>query len=199
MPEEALLGAFEGRPGRRLRLSIQRAGFARDVGGPHRGLEVIVDDAECAGIGVINPDLFGRELVLDKFVLDTFVRQGSRRIETERLEVTRQHLHCRNATFLDCLNEFRAGGEWEVVATPQAEPLGVAKIMHRRGARRGDVDDAGIRQCVLEAKPRAPLLGRCMVTALALTADRVLHRVALVKDDDAIEVRAQPFDDLLHA
>ncbi len=70
--------------------------------------------------------------------------------------------------------------------------------MHRRGARRGDVDDAGIRQCVLEAKPRAPLLGRCLVTALAFTANRVLHRVALVKDDDAVEVRAQPFDDLLH-
>ncbi len=82
MAEEALLGAFEGRPGRRLRLSIQRAGLAHDVGGPHGGLEVIVDDAECAGIGVIYPDLFGRELVLDKFVLDTFVRQGSRRIET---------------------------------------------------------------------------------------------------------------------
>jgi hypothetical protein len=84
MAEEALFGAFEGGSGRGLCLTVQRAGLARDVGGPHRGVEVVVDNAERAGIRVIYPDLFRGERVLDKFVFDTFVGQGARRVETER-------------------------------------------------------------------------------------------------------------------
>ena len=139
---------------------VQRAGLAGDVGGPHRGVEIVVDDAECAGIGVVDADLLGRELVLDQLVLDAFVGQRARRIEAERLEVARQHLHCRDATFLDRLDELGAGGEREVLATPQAEPLGIGEIVHGGGARRGDVDDAGIRQCVLEPQAPRALAGR---------------------------------------
>ena len=52
---------------------------------------------------------------------------------------------------------------------------------------------------MLELEPRATLLRRCLVAPLALTADRVLHGVALVENDHSIEVGAQPFDDLTHA
>ena len=49
---------------------------------------------------------------------------------------------------------------------------------------------------MLKAKPRAALLRRGLVTALTLPARGVLHRVALVEDNDAVEIGAQPFHDL---
>jgi len=49
------------------------------------------------------------------------------------------------------------------------------------------------------AQPGAALLRRALVAALGLLARRVLHGMRLVEDDDAIEVAAQPLDDLLHA
>ena len=58
MIEEALLGAFEGGSGCGFCLRVQRAGLARDVGGPHRGVEIVMDDAEGAGIGIVDANLF---------------------------------------------------------------------------------------------------------------------------------------------
>ena len=43
--EEALLGAFEGGSRGGFGLRVQRAGLAGDVGGPHRGVEIVMDDA----------------------------------------------------------------------------------------------------------------------------------------------------------
>jgi len=75
MSEEALLGSFEGGSRGRLCLRIQGTGLAGDVGSPHRSVEIVVDDAECAGIGVVDADLFGRELVLDEFVFDALIER----------------------------------------------------------------------------------------------------------------------------
>ena len=152
--------------------------------------------AERAGIGVVDADLLGRELVLDQLVFDALVGERAGRIEAERLEIARQHLHRRDAALLDRLDELGAGGEREIVAAPQAEPLGIGEIVHGGGAGRRDVDDAGIRQGVLEPQARAALLRGGLVAALALAADRVLHGVALVENDHSVEVGAQPFDDL---
>ena len=60
---------------------------------------------------------------------------------------------------------------------------------------------------MLEPQARASLLRRRLVAALALTADRVLHGVALVENDHSVKtclglragVGAQPFNDLPHA
>ena len=60
MVEEALLGALEGRARGGLGLRVQRAGRAGDVGGLHRGVEIVVDDREGAGIGVVDADLLRR-------------------------------------------------------------------------------------------------------------------------------------------
>ena len=138
----------------------------------------------------------GVSCVLDELVFDALVGERARGIEAERLEVARQHLHRRDAAGLDRLDELGAGGEREVLAAPQAEPLGIGEIVDRGGAGRRDVDDAGIRQRVLEPQARAALLRRRLVAALALAAGGVLHGVALVEDDHAVEVGAQPFDDL---
>ena len=76
----------------------------------------------------------------------------------------------------------------------------------RTGGR--DVDDAGIRQSMLQPQARAALLrgrprtiasNRLEVTPLALATKRVLHGVALVEDDHSVEVGAQPFNDLTRA
>jgi hypothetical protein len=42
------------------------------------------------------------------------------------------------------------------------------------------------------------LRGR-LIAALALAANRILHRVAFVEDDYSVEIGAQPFNDLPYA
>ena len=89
-----------------------------------------------------------------------------------------------------------AGGEREIRPAPQAEPLRIGEIVDRGGAGRGHVEHAGFGQRVLQAQARPALLRGRLVAALALAAGGVLHGVALVEDDDSIEVAAQPIDDL---
>ena len=50
---------------------------------------------------------------------------------------------------------------------------------------------------MLEPQARAALLRSLLVAALALSPAGVLHGVAFVEDDDAVEIRAEPVDDLL--
>ena len=58
------------------------------------------------------------ELMLDQLVFDTFVGERTRRVETERLQIARQHLHGRDAAVLDCLDKLGAGREREILAAP---------------------------------------------------------------------------------
>ena len=67
------------------------------------------------------------------------------------------------------------------------------------GAGGRDIDDAGLRQGMLEAQPGATLLAGGDITAFSLAAGGVGHGMRLVEDDDPIEVGAQPFDDLFDA
>ena len=196
MSEEALLGGFECRACGGLRLGVQRACLAGDIGGPHRRVEIVVDDREGAGIGVIDADLLGGQPMLDELVFDALVGERAGGIEAERLEIARQHLHRRDAAVLDRLDEFGPGGEREVLAAPEPEPLGVGEIVDGRGPGGGDVDHAGVGQRMLKPEARASLLRRGLVAALALAADGVLHGVALVENDHSVEAGAQPFDDL---
>src|SRR5258708_1503756 len=100
MAEEALLGALKsgtrGGPG----LRVERASLAGDVRRPHGRVEVVVNDRERTGIGVVDADLFWRELVFDQFVFDALIGERAGGVETERLEVARQHLHGRDTTLL---------------------------------------------------------------------------------------------------
>ena len=90
-------------------------------------------------------------------------------------------------------------------AAHRAEASGVGETGHGRGAGRGDVGDAGVRQRVLQAQSGPALLGRLGLAALGLRPGRVGHRVRLVEHHDPVEGVAillveragQPFDDLL--
>ena len=75
MTEEALFGALEGGSGRGFCLAVQRSGFAGNVGGPHRRVEVVMDDAERICIGVVDANLLRRKLVFHELVLDALIRQ----------------------------------------------------------------------------------------------------------------------------
>jgi hypothetical protein len=66
----------------------------------------------------------------------------------------------------------------------------------RGGAGRRDIDDARIRQGVLQAQARPALLRGRDIAPFSLAATGVLHGVALVENDHSVEVGAQPFDDL---
>ena len=130
MAEEALLGALEGGTRGGLRLRVERASLAGDVRGPHGGVEVVMDDRERTGIGVVDANLLGRELVFDQLVFDALVGERARRIEPERLEIARQHFHRRDAALLDRLDKFGTRAKREVLATPETETLGVGEIVH---------------------------------------------------------------------
>ena len=121
-------------------------------------------------------------------IFDAFIGERPRGIEAERLHVARQHLHGGDPARLDRLDEFRARGEGKILAAPKAEPLGIGEIMNGGGARRRDIDDAGVGQGVLEAQPGAALLRGGLVAALAFAAGGVLHRVAFVENDHAVEI-----------
>ena len=95
-----------------------------------------MDDLENAGVVVIDADLFGRELVLDKLVFDPLIGERPGRIEAKRLQVAGKHFHRRDAARLDRFDELCTGREWEIPTNPQAEPLGVGQIVDRGGPRR---------------------------------------------------------------
>ena len=197
MIEEALLGALERRTRSRFGLRVQGAGRAGDVRCLHRRVEIVMDDREGAGIGVVNADLLVGEFMFDQLVFDAIIGQRTRRIEAECLEVARQHFHRRDAAGFDRLDEFSACRERKVLAAPQPEALGIGQIVNRGRTGRRDVDDARIRQRMLQAKPGPALLRGGHVATFTFPARGILHRVRLVEDNHAVEIGAQPFHDLL--
>ncbi len=176
--EEALLGALERRARRRPGPGVQRlrpavpAG-AGDAGGLQRRVEVVVDDLERAGIGIVDAGLLGGQPMLEQ--LD------------------------RDAAGLDRGDELGAGGEREVRAAPQPEPLRVGEVVHRGGAGGRDVQHAGVGQGVLQSQPGAALLRRAAIAARPVGSGGVAHGVALVEHHHAVEVGPEPIDDLLYA
>ena len=159
MIEEALLVRFEGRAGGGLGVAVVGAAVgAGDVGGLERRLQVLVNDLERVGIGIVDRDLLRRQRVLDDLVLDALERQRARGIEAERLQIARQHLHRGDAAAFHRGDELGAGRERKITGAPEAEPGGIGEVLHRRRAGRRDVEDARIGQCVLQAQTRLALL-----------------------------------------
>ena len=209
---EPLLRALECGPRGRLGLGVERARSApaRRAGDVRRlqcRIQVVVDDLEGAGIGIVDAALPGRQRVLDELVLDALIGERPSRVEAEALEVARQHLHRGHAAGLDGLHELGPRGEGEIRPAPQAQTLGIGEVVHRRGAGRRDVDDARIGERVLQAQSRTALLRRHLLAAFGLAAGRVLHGVALVEHDHAVEagrglgagLAAEPGEDLIEA
>ena len=162
-------------------------------------LRLLVDDLEGVGIGVVDADLLRRERMLDDLVFDAVEGQRAGGVEAQRLQIAREHLHRRHAAAFHRRDEIGAGRERKIAGAPEAEPRGIGEVLRRRGAGGRDIEDARVGQRVLQAQPRQALLRGLLLAALALVAGGVGHGVGLVEDDDAVEVAAQPVDDLLHA
>jgi len=145
--------------------------------------------------------------MLDQLVLDALVGKRPCRVEAEALEIACQHLHRSHAAGLDRLHELRARREGKICATPQPEALGIGEVVNGGGSGCRDVDDAGFGKRVLQAQAGAALLRRHLPAALGLAAGRVLHGVALVEHDHAVEagrgiragLAAEPGQDLIEA
>jgi hypothetical protein len=182
-----------------LRLLVQRAGRSGDVGGLHRRVEIVMNDGESAGIGVVDTGLLRRQRVLDQLVFHAVEGERAGGVEAERAQVARQHLHRRDTAGFDRFDKFGPGREREILAAPEAETLSISEIVDGGGAGRRDVGDAGVRERVLETKPGAALLRGGDIATFTLATSSILHRVRLVENHRSIEIGAQPFNDLLDA
>ena len=144
----------------------------------HRRVEIVVNDREGAGIGVVDADLLRRELMFDQLVFDAFIGERAGHIEAERLEVAGQHLHRGDATGLDRVDEFGAVGEGKILAAPEAEPLGIGEVVDGRGAGRRDIDDrARWADACCSRSPARPCCEAAWFAAFARAAGGVLHGV----------------------
>ena len=87
----------------------------------------------------------------------------------------------------------------KIAAGPKTEPLRVREILHARGAGRRDIDNARLRQRMLQAQSCAALLRRQLVAAITLLACGIRHGVRFVKENDAVEIFAEPIEYLVEA
>ena len=142
--------------------------LARDVGGLHRSGEVVVDDGEGPGIGIIDAALLGGERMHQHLVFDAVIGKRPGGVEAKRAQIAGQDLHGRDAARLDGLDELGAGREWEIFPAPEAEPLRIGEVVNRGRPGGRDIDHARIRQLVLQAQARPALLRGFGIATLAL-------------------------------
>jgi hypothetical protein len=94
------------------------------------------------------------------------------------------------------MKEVRSG---KAVPYPTAKPRGIGQIVHVRSARGRGIDHAGARQPVLQFDTDDALLRAFGGAEPAFTAGNTAHCVRFVEQDHAVEIRRQPFEQLLEA
>jgi hypothetical protein len=102
----------------------------RDVGGLHRSGEVVVDDGEGPGIGIVDAALLRGQRMFQHLVFDAVIGERPGGVEAERPQVAGKDLHRRNPACLDGLDELRARREGEIFAAPEAEPLRIGEVVN---------------------------------------------------------------------
>ena len=205
--EEALLGLLEGGVGGGLRRGVQGLAVLHGAGGFQGRHDVLVDDAEGAGVTVPDVALRRGEGVLEDVDFDAVVGQRARLVETEGLQVAGDDLQRGDAAAFHRADEVRAVVEGGRVAAPEAEARRVGEAVDGAGAGGGGVEHAGVGQGVLQAQSGEPLLqGLGVATGAALRSRGVGHGVRFVEHDDAVEGVAggfvgsgEPGEDLVEA
>ena len=117
-----------------------------DAGGLQRLLDVLVDDLEGAGIGVVDAPLLGGERMFEDVDLDALIGERAGLVEPERLQVPGDDLHRGDAARFHGGDELGPGLEWRLAGGPEAEPAGIGEAGHGGGARRRHIRNPGIRQ-----------------------------------------------------
>ena len=187
MAEEALLGALEGAQRRGLGVPVEGGTFLHDARGLERGFDVGVDDLERAGVGIVDAPLLVRELMHEDVHLDAVIGQCAGLVETEGLQVPRDHFHGGDPARFHGRHEIAPALEGRFGCAPEPETPGIGKSLHGGGAGGRDVSDPRVGQRVLEPQARAALGRRPDVAALALRPRGVGHRMSLIEDDGAVE------------
>lgn len=145
---------------------------------------------------VVDIDLVSGELVLERLIFDAGEAQRPGSVKAHGLQVARDDLHRGNAPFVHRRHEGVPVGKGSA-RSPETETRSVAEIGGVGGAGRGQIEDAGTRKRVLEADAGQPLLGSLRRAELCLGAGGVGECMGLVDDDDAVEILAEPVEDLL--
>ena len=149
-----------------------------------------------ARVCVVDLDLGRGERVFEHVILHAVEAEGAGRVEPERLEIARDHLHGGDTAGFHRRNEALAA--WEGVfgaLPPETETRGIGQVVHARGARGRDVEDASAGCCQLQPEASKALLGGFDPPAL-LGPGRVLHGMGLIKGQHAFKVFAHPVEDL---
>ena len=154
-----------------------------------------MNDRPGIGIGVINGNLFGRQLVAQDVVFDPGEAERTRHVEAGRLEVACDQLHGSNAAGADLGDECLARGEGSLGA-PEAEPDGIGKVVDLGGPCGRGVEHPGLGKAVLEENPGYALLRALLGPHGALPACNPAHLVSLVEGDDTVELFTRPADEL---
>ena len=198
--EEPLLRPPEGGHGCALGLRVLRlaAVLVDGAGQSERLVDVLEDHLPRFGQRVVDFHLRIGEGVFETIVFHAVVGQAAGDVGAERLHGGSDHLHGGDPALLDAGDELPHGGEGRAAA-PQAKPLRIGKVGHFRRAGRRHVDDASILERPLEFKAGECLGRRLLEAAVALLLDGVRHVVGFVEGDHAVEVLADPIDDLLDA
>jgi hypothetical protein len=136
--------------------------------------------------------------VVEALVFDAVVAEAAGGVAAKRLHVARHQLHRRQAAVLDFADELVAALERGAVA-PEPEPLGIGEVLDLGGAGRRQVDDPGVGEPRLQLQPGKRLLRRVLLAEGAFLGLGVGHVVGFVEGDDAVEVGAEPVDELVDA
>ena len=166
-----------------------------------RALDVAEHDLPRLGAAVVGLGLVILQVVDERPVVHAVVGHAPGEVEPHRLQVFGDQLHRRDAARADFLDERLDGREGRAPA-PEPQAGGVGEVRDLGGARRAGVDDAGVREPVLQLDHRERPLGRFVDAPGAGGVEGSAGVVALVEDDDALEVRLavrarQPGHDLL--
>ena len=157
-----------------------------------------MDDRPGIGIGVEVVYLARGERVFEDVIFDASVGQGPGRVDAHRLQFAGDQFHGRNAALADAGDKGTAVGKGRPFA-PQSESHGIGQIVDVGSASGRGVNHACARQTVLQFDAHNALLRTLGGAEPAFTAGNAAHGMGLVEQDQAVEFRRQPFEQLLEA
>src|SRR3546814_523776 len=136
--------------------------------------------------------------MFEDVIFDTGKTERPSDIEALHLQVAGDQFHRRDPAAPQTVDECAAIGEGGG-RTPQAKPGGISEIVDVRRAGCRHVQDAGARQQVLQAHAGDALIGAVPGAETAFAAGDTRHFVRLVEYHHAVEIIADPVEDLLKA
>ena len=170
-------------------------GVVPRLGDLQRGIHILQDDLPGRRQLIVDLALKIGEGVFEPFIGHPLKRERTGQIAAHRFHIPTHQFHRGDAARRDLVDERFGVGKGRPFA-PQTESFGVGQIRDFRGARRRDVEDARLGECVLEVNPGEGLQGGFARPALAFNPNRMAHAVGFIKGHHALKILTQPLDHL---